>query len=673
MRRLFLFLLLIMAWPHSSRAQGVVIGTSCPAAGQNAISTQGVPVVCTGSPLVWTNPNGSSSGSGNGVGSGAAPIMAYYLSNSCPIANTGSCYFTYADTLMDNTCSWTSSTAQAVCSDGPFKSTDCVGGTGCTGTGTSKSLAGWSSCQADQVGLLSTFTNGAISNTANVTISSFTSSTTVGLSATPANAVASAGCVFFGHLDDTGAAAFDAAIAASTQCPKGMLAAAYYQYQNPHHYAQPNSCSITEPLVNFAGPGYGNTTLPAGLELEGRGTGPTVVFLNPSFPNGDACTRKATSSQTTGGCFAIPLLGKWVDLRLSGGGNFIASNMSGKNLITMAVGTLMNFTCTNFGAGQSSMAGINMGQFSQLYQVNNSGCGGLGIVSETGSLNNVLFRTVVENSGTNALLINSGSQVFCYWCDFAGPITSTGLDIISNNGGSLSGFGMQAKIANATSTTTSGTIVYHATATGAKLYADNSSFIANYGSNTNNGAVWCAFTPCVVSLVNGSQLLGGSTSFSYADTAGGTLYIDPSTLFNLPFSNGNISGTIAADGHSFGAGCTGTATASSTLGLYNPFANPTTTASACSSTTIGTGFPMQRAATIYGLQCKSTATTVSVACKIVVNGTPNATETCTMTATTTCNDFTHSILVNKNDLITPEIVTGAAETGANITLSFFWQ
>jgi hypothetical protein len=68
------FLLLLLLIPARGNAQQAVIGASCPASGQNAISNTGVPVVCTqppgGGALVWTAVGGGSSGGGSATNSG---------------------------------------------------------------------------------------------------------------------------------------------------------------------------------------------------------------------------------------------------------------------------------------------------------------------------------------------------------------------------------------------------------------------------------------------------------------------------------------------------------------------------------------------------------------------------------------------------------------------------
>lgn len=52
-------LLLMLGGAYSLPAQQAVVGASCPASGQTAIATNGTPVLCTGSPLVWTGIGGS--------------------------------------------------------------------------------------------------------------------------------------------------------------------------------------------------------------------------------------------------------------------------------------------------------------------------------------------------------------------------------------------------------------------------------------------------------------------------------------------------------------------------------------------------------------------------------------------------------------------------------------
>lgn len=113
--------------------------------------------------------------------------------------------------------------------------------------------------------------------------------------------------------------------------------------------------------------------------------------------------------------------------------------------------------------------------------------------------------------------------------------------------------------------------------------------------------------------------------------------------------------------------CTGVATSSSTLALNITGLSTTGTGitTTCTSATLDKGIPAQGARTIENLACNSSATTVSVACTVLKNGVATAV-TCTMTAVTTCTDTIHTAAAADGDLISMQIVTGVAETGANI-------
>src|SRR5262249_2497976 len=156
----------------------------------------------------------------------------------------------------------------------------------------------------------------------------------------------------------------------------------------------------------------------------------------------DACNHKPSSSNGgSGACFAIPILGKWSDFRLDGGGQSVATALNGKALIAMEVGTLQNFTCVGYsGLNASNSVGINFGFLSQMYQVNNAGCGAIGIQQVGSTSGSVFYRVVVENSGTNALTIaGSGNStgtpsLVCFYCDLALAPGANNTSVVVNNG-----------------------------------------------------------------------------------------------------------------------------------------------------------------------------------------------------------------------------------------------
>lgn len=605
------------------------------------------------SPALLAQSNMSGNGSSTASPS-PAPKMAFYLTPDCSTVVNAYCQNTPADSVEFNDCNWTAAATDVNCVASHFTSAD-VG----------KNIMGAGNCGADNQGIGSANgTGGQIATATAVTVASFISGTHITLSGIPANAVVSNGCIILGHLDDTGAAALDTLMQAAATCPKLFLAAANYFFSSPHFFTNPAACAAI-------GPGQatqGTTTLPAGFEIEGRGVGPTTLWMNSNFPNGDACTHKPPPA-TTGGCWVIPLMGKWSGFRLDGGGQHTAPNLNNLALITMAVGTLENFTCTNMGWKGTNSIGINMALLSQLYQVNNAGCGAIGLQAE-GQLSSG-FRVFIENSATRALNMpgnTSGTDTFtCYFCEFALPSSgSANTQVILNGGGILKLIGSQVYSGNNTSSNT-GITGYKCTGATGVLYSDMVVYsFANGGAANDDGSLWNSVSGCQIKIRD-SQITAQSAGGLYFDVAG-AIYNDlGGNIYTGAFFNTN--GTYIADSHSLTGTCTGVATASSTLGLYGTGPNATTTT--CTSATIGSGVVMTQARTLAPLKCNSSATTVSVACTVLVNGVASAL-TCTMTAATACNDGTHQVAVSPRDLISLRIVTGVAETGANIEAFVMW-
>lgn len=301
-------------------------------------------------------PSRISGSPGSGALSAKAPVLGWYLGPQCPTTNAGNCFYTPANTTIDDTCSWATSSATVTCTDGPF-----------TSAVTGMHAAGWQTCAAFSNALGS----GVISTTADRTIT-YVSSTQVTLSANPSAAVTSGGCFIFGTPDDTGAAAAEAAYGAvTTYCPKLFLGAANYWFDSPHFNTQPPGC-ILNPAIVGSSMGTGNVFYAGGFELEGRGRAATTIYLGPTFPNGNACT---------GGCFVVPLEAEWKDFQISGGGNIRSPHMNGLTLIYVTgPGSLDNILCTNEdGAGNtvggSTSIGFEISGWERLRQVDNSGCG----------------------------------------------------------------------------------------------------------------------------------------------------------------------------------------------------------------------------------------------------------------------------------------------------------
>ena len=177
--------------------------------------------------------------------------------------------------------------------------------------------------------------------------------------------------------------------------------------------------------------------------------------------------------------------------------------------------------------------------------------------------------------------------------------------------------------------------------------------------------------------VRGSQLsaagagnddlnLDAQTSF-FDD--GGNTWTDGSTA-----SAFTAGAAFIADGHSVKGTCTGTATASSTLGMYGTGPNETTTT--CTSTTIGAGTAVPGGSrTLAHLFVTAGTGGVNASSGVVTvlrNGS-TTTITCTLGTGTACNDFIHSVAVSDGDLISLQFTTQAAETLANVKAIVEWN
>jgi hypothetical protein len=612
-----------------------------------------------------TTLGGSVSGT---TGSGASPVMGFYFTNACPVANTGQCFFTAANTQIVNDCTWGTGAATVTCTGSHFVPGDV--GKRVMGYIPATGQAPLTGCIADRI----TFTPMITGATA-YTIATYVSGTQITVSQNPGGAAGgAAGCLIWGNPDDTNASTLETAYAAVTAyCPRVMLAAGGYWFSSPHFSTQPTGCAALTSLVG-APTTFGGVSLPQGFELEGRGPGSTMIYIGNDFPNGDSCNTFSGSS-AHGGCFAIPLMGKWSDLGMSGGGQSTCQVANGKTLIVANVATIQNVTLENLcfvNTSASIVTGLEVDQLTQVRMFNSSGWG-QNCINAVGPYAQG-FQVVCENSPINNLTVqtNSGLYTFqCSGCLFLGAAQSPtgGNNVITiASGGSLSLFGTGISPSPVPGFSSTGTNLIQNN--GGTLRAD---FLneASAGSGTITGLSNTS-TASVNYLAN-SQLSAVGTGATCTQNSfnQGTLYDVGGNIYNFAQGVGFQCLNIFGHGNGLTGKCTGVANANATLGLYGT--GPNATVTTCTSTTIGSGFVMDQAHTLTGLQCTSTATTVSVACKAVINGTPNATLACTMTAATQCNGGGANVAVNKGDLVSAEIVTGAAETGSGIILTFIWE
>lgn len=615
-------------------------------------------------------------------GSGASPIMAFYLSSSCPPSNSAQCFNTPANTQQANDCAWTSGQADINCNTAHFVAAD-VG----------KRAFGYKTCMAS-VNLAANSNNGPITTGTALTIATFVSATHVTLSGNAANTVTvsgsfpQGGCFIWGTPDDTGAAAVDAAMQLAPFCPKLDLASAYYMFTTFHFVTNPPACAA---LGTSGGSNYGNIVYNSGFEMQGRCAGCTVWFMPPGFPESGSCT----NGKSAFACWVIPLQGKWHDFQMTGGGNRLdAAIANNENIIEMdGPAQLQDFVGLNFGERVGSSQGsfgVAAYGWAQLNHVNLSAFGTSEVATNTSS-SVTAIQLWIENFGTTGINVGKLTDYFtqsvsqfskynfiCYDCTVGVEslvdaatvpffLVNNGLNIKWIRGGLSLEPGTQ---------TQNNTIGYDCTVAGCVFDVQDAFLdLSQPAAGTGNVAIQCASVACTNYIAN-TVVKGSSSGSAITDGAAGSVTYD---LHGNTIGNTNFTGTYYADGHSLKANCTGVATASSTLALVSSGVSLTGTGltSACTGTTLDKGISVQGARTLQNLICTSSATTVSVACTVMTshNGGAFAASavTCTMTAATRCTDGTHSLTIADGDYVTIEIVTGAAETGANIKAIAEWN
>ena len=228
----------------------------------------------------------------------------------------------------------------------------------------------------------------------------------------------------------------------------------------------------------------------------------------------------------------------------------------------MSVATLQNWSCYNYGAyATTSSAGIELSYENQLYQVNNAGCGSIGIWVDAGVAQNVAMRTIVESSSNAGLIIGGAgagtdnTPVFiCYWCNFAlansNPFSTT--SVVQNRGGVLELIGGRIIPYNGNegSNTNTGISGYLAqTNAGSIFRASNVIFDESFagGASNNNGAILCTAT--CYNMISNSNLLSQSSGFDYTDTAASVFYDLGGNSFSSP-PLFNISGAFVNEANS---------------------------------------------------------------------------------------------------------------------------
>ena len=170
-----------------------------------------------------------------------------------------------------------------------------------------------------------------------------------------------------------------------------------------------------------------------------------------------------------------------------------------------------------------------------------------------------------------------------------------------------------------------------------------------------------------------TSIAGGATGNFVIDISNGKYDVygwnTVTTAFAKVSSFGNMSFAPAL---TLQGACTGTATASSTLGLF-PLGQ--FTATTCTSTTVNIGQVMNRTGTLLNLQVTAGTGGVNASSgvfTVLKNGSATAL-TCTVGTGISCSDVTHTAAFAAGDIISIQFTTQAAETLAAVKASVVAQ
>lgn len=574
---------------------------------------------------------GSTSGGGAAL---AGNANAIYLAPTCPQIPSGNCYFVNADVknLFDGV--WTSGQSTMSSASASFQ---CPGGVyPCSAGGdVGKNIFGIASCGSQGP----TGTNAPSIGAASTTITTVNSATQVTLSISNTGTVAAGGCFFYGHIDDMNISTAETAANALVGCTAFILPANLMFIASAHFITASTTCDSTKAEAL------------GGNSIFGQGREVSRFILMPQFSFA-SCTGGAGSNV----CFGGRQGEVWQNFSFFGGYNQRNGSNAGKLLISKDTATLLdNFICAGFGSNDTNLVGLNvLGAEFYAREIVMNGCGNIG-VSFNGALGTSIVESHFDNNATEEWLLNGGSVVESANNHFIG--NNTGTSAIVNAGGTL--YSVQDQCTNVTACLSNASTAYISKGT-----FDTSAVSASNPFFSNGGTQKL--------YIRDTFAKGGATGTVFNNTSGGTIFDEGGNVYTAgtTFLNSAAATFVPLDGVK--AQCTGVATASSTLALNISGVSLTGTGitTACTSTTLDKGQTMKGARTLAMLTCSSSATTVSVACTVMLSHNGGAFSstgiTCTMTAATSCFDGTHSAAVADGDLVTIQIVTGAAETGANV-------
>jgi hypothetical protein len=439
----------------------------------------------------------------------------------------------------------------------------------------------------------------------------------------------------------------------------------------------PSGAMLIQSAIFGAGAG-GPCTIAGGSRRNGLGLvgyeGVTVLIPTPNF-NAATCTLGGSGNACIFGIADAVML---KDLIIDGQGNSnpgagfsgkAIADLSGSNSISVH-----HIYCMGWGGGNTNpiSTGYTMTSLTGSYDtIWSDGCGQTGVTVGGSGQTPVWYMDIADNGSAN--LVVTG-KLSCYGCLFTDNGTNNNSCAVNiGTGGTLNSYGSIYGL-GLTGTLCGVGVGYNAGSSGPgtfNSYGDTFSFLV---SGAFQQIFIGANASAVAHIQDMKMVSSGASGTGVTVSNGGTLYDHGGNTY----AGGTALVSVAAGGKVFGPGhqvagsCTGTVTASQTLGLYNT--GPNVTLTTCTSTTIGSGISMPASGNMTTLVVNASNAGVNASSGVVTvlkNG-AGTTLTCTIGTTTACADTTHSVSYVAGDLISIQFTTQAADTLAGVKASVLY-
>jgi hypothetical protein len=568
MRKIYLTLLVLslaLLLPSRSHAQAVIVGQPCGAGGLNAIATNGTPVVCTGSPLVWTSP----SGGGGGINSGGA------LDNT--VVPTQAAYGAKADVKFVYDAAFSNNSTTVTCPNSDCNFTSADVGKIVFGTTTSNIATALAGSVVVPQGTIQSINN---ANSIVVSVAANANCTTGSGTLCP---------LAWGTQDD--ATAINAAMVAAWETPNAPCRALQLPSSTMFIGSAVLQATIAQ-LSSACGGSQGTAaqsgidTTQTGPEVYGQGPGNSILIPLPNF-NFATCTGGSASTTCIGGTpnleahdFGINGLGQDSSGTPHTVIGFELQGSTGGGSCTGSTG--FNLTFSNWLVRSTGSIGLQMGANScgdPVYSNIVSEMFGATNCAVSGQLSTGLYGVACFGSLTTTLTITCSSTqtVNSYYGEYldqnaAGPTVQQSGCIFNSFGDRISG-----TVSGATTFDQTGGVISQTNFMGSFLSLPSNT------ASTSNVILMLGPSGSNIHFRNTTLLGTGANNRLFSTNAGSLMFDEGGNTF----TNGGTANSISGNAFGFTNSANGTACATGNFALTSGWGTSSVTSVAANGNVLG--------------------------------------------------------------------------------------